>query len=396
MLLSMAYIFLGGLLFAYIAQLLRIPRIIGMIIAGILLGPMGFQWLNDDVLHLSGELRTLALIIILLKAGISLRLDELKQLGHPIVGMAFLPSLLEIITLGAVSHWLFQISWVEGLILGAVVCAVSPAVVVFRMTELIKEKYGTDKKVPQLLLAGSALDDIIVVTIFGVLLDFIKAPMTIMDVAKEFPLAIGMGLVLGLIVGILMVRLFKYWKTDSLIMVGLFITAVSIGLVNLGNYLSQWIPTSGLLAVMVMSSYVRTFSSIEVGERLADSLGILWGPTEILLFVLVGAAINIPYIAMAGGTLVLLLVLGLAARSIGVLLSLSGSPLNRKERLYTVVSYWPKASVQAAIGGIPLTLGLASGHLILTAAVLAIVITTPVGAILMEKSYRYLLQKNQE
>lgn len=396
MLVSLAYIFLGGMAGSYVANLLRIPRIIGMILVGIVLGPMGFQLLSDDMIAVSGEFRTLALLVILLKAGLSLRIKDIRTLGRPVVGMAFLPSALEIITLASLSHWLFQLSWVEGFLFGAVVCAVSPAVVVFRMTELIKEKYGIKKGVPQLLLAGSALDDIIVVTIFGVLLDFIKGNMTLLQVVEEFPIAISMGLVIGALGGFIMWRLFMMWKPTNVMSAGIVLVGVSIGLMNLGNYMGQWIPTSGLLAVMVMASLVRSLSTDEVGQHISHSVSVLWGPTEVLLFVLVGAAINIPYIAMAGATLVVLLVLGLLARSLGVLISVSGSPLNKKERLYTIVSYWPKASVQAAIGGIPLTMGLASGHLILTAAVMAIVITTPLGAILMEKSYKRLLEKNEE
>lgn len=396
MLLSLAYIFLGGMLCSYIANVFRIPRIIGMIIAGILLGPMGFALLSDDLLHVSGEFRTLALLVILLKAGLSLRITDIKTLGRPVVGMAFLPSALEIITLASLSHWLFQLSWVEGFLFGAVVCAVSPAVVVYRMTELIKEKYGIKKGVPQLLLAGSALDDIIVVTIFGVLLDFINGNMTLWQVVEEFPIAIIMGVLLGAVAGFIGWRLFTMWKPTNSISAGIVLVGLSVGLVNIDNYIGHWVPISGLLAVMVMATLVRTLSAPDVGEDISKSISILWGPTEILLFVLVGAAINIPYIAMAGGTLVLLLVLGLIARSLGVLLSVTGSKLNKKERLYTIVSYWPKASVQAAIGGIPLTMGLSSGHLILTAAVLAIVITTPLGAVLMEKSYKRLLEKNEE
>lgn len=394
MLLSLTYIFLGGMLFSYAANLLRIPRIIGMIVAGILLGPMGFQLLSDELLSVSGEFRTLALLVILLKAGLSLRITDIKSLGRPVVGMAFLPSALEIITLASLSHWLFQLSWVEGFLFGAVVCAVSPAVVVYRMTELIKEKYGVKKGVPQLLLAGSALDDIIVVTIFGVLLDFINGNMTLWQVLEEFPIAIAMGLLLGAVAGYMGWRLFTLWKPTNIMSAGIVLVGLSVGLMNLGAYLGHWVPTSGLLAVMVMATLVRTLSQVDVGEHISKSISVLWGPTEILLFVLVGAAINIPYIAMAGATLVLLLALGLGARSLGVLLSVSGSQLNKKERLYTIVSYWPKASVQAAIGGIPLTMGLSSGHLILTAAVLAIVITTPIGAVLMEKSYKRLLEKN--
>ena len=308
--------------------------------------------------------------------------------------MAFLSSALEIVTLASLSHWLFQLSWVEGFLFGAVVCAVSPAVVVYRMTELIKEKYGVKKGVPQLLLAGSALDDIIVVTIFGVLLDFINGNMTLWQVVEEFPIAIAMGLLLGAVAGYMGWRLFTIWKPTNIMSAGIVLVGLSVGLMNLGTYLGHWVPTSGLLAVMVMATLVRTLSQVDVGEHISKSISVLWGPTEILLFVLVGAAINIPYIAMAGATLVLLLALGLGARSLGVLLSVSGSQLNKKERLYTIVSYWPKASVQAAIGGIPLTMGLSSGHLILTAAVLAIVITTPIGAVLMEKSYKRLLEKN--
>ncbi|MDY3973896.1 sodium:proton antiporter [uncultured Veillonella sp.] len=394
MLLSLTYIFLGGMLFSYTANLLRIPRIIGMIVAGILLGPMGFQLLSDELLSVSGEFRTLALLVILLKAGLSLRITDIKSLGRPVVGMAFLPSALEIVTLASLSHWLFQLSWVEGFLFGAVVCAVSPAVVVYRMTELIKEKYGVKKGVPQLLLAGSALDDIIVVTIFGVLLDFINGNMTLWQVVEEFPIAIAMGLLLGAVAGYMGWRLFTIWKPTNIMSAGIVLVGLSVGLMNLGTYLGHWVPTSGLLAVMVMATLVRTLSQVDVGEHISKSISVLWGPTEILLFVLVGAAINIPYIAMAGATLVLLLALGLGARSLGVLLSVSGSQLNKKERLYTIVSYWPKASVQAAIGGIPLTMGLSSGHLILTAAVLAIVITTPIGAVLMEKSYKRLLEKN--
>ena len=334
----------------------------------------------------------MALLVILLKAGLSLRITDIKTLGRPVVGMAFLPSALEIITLASLSHWLFQLSWVEGFLFGAVVCAVSPAVVVYRMTELIKEKYGIKKGVPQLLLAGSALDDIIVVTIFGVLLDFINGNMTLWQVVEEFPIAIIMGVLLGAVAGFIGWRLFTMWKPTNSISAGIVLVGLSVGLVNIDNYIGHWVPISGLLAVMVMATLVRTLSAPDVGEDISKSISILWGPTEILLFVLVGAAINIPYIAMAGGTLVLLLI----ARSLGVLLSVTGSKLNKKERLYTIVSYWPKASVQAAIGGIPLTMGLSSGHLILTAAVLAIVITTPLGAVLMEKSYKRLLEKNEE
>lgn len=399
MLTSLAYIFLIGLLASFICRKLRLPQIIGMLITGILLGPFVLDALDGSILSISPDLRQMALVIILIKAGLSLNLDDLKKVGRPAVLMAFLPATFEIAAFVLLAPAILHINRIEAAIMGAVLGAVSPAVVVPRMVNLIEGGYGTKKGIPQLVLAGASLDDVFVIVLFTTFLGMGQGGSVHMMDFAEIPISILTGLLLGGVVGFFLSWLFesRYAHHDLIRNSTKVIIVLGTSFLMLAaeDWLEGIVPLSGLLAIMSLSLVIAMRSVPSVTQRLREKYGKLWLAAELILFVLVGAAVDIRYTLEAGLGAVLMILIGLLFRSVGVWLCLLKTPLNLKERLYCVIAYLPKATVQAAIGSVPLSLGLPCGRLVLSVAVLSILITAPLGAIGMDLSYTHLLEKEQ-
>ena len=393
MLLSLSLVFLSGLAGAYIAQALRLPRIIGMLAAGIIVGPCCLGVLDEKILYISPDLRKLALVIILIKAGLSLNLEDLKRVGRPSLLLSFLPAAFEVAAVTFIAPLLFGISYTEAALLGSVLAAVSPAVVIPIMTELIDSRYGTGKSIPQMILAGASLDDIFVIVLFSTFLTASWSGTLNLSSFADIPVSVLSGIAAGIISGLILSRIMKSMKSLTLPHKVIMILSLALLLTGAEDMIKPYFAFSGLLAVISSAAVVRVKDKDSAQE--AASFTKLWAGAEIILFVLIGAAVDINYTLRAGIPAILLLAFSLSVRSLGVILSLSGTALNRKERLFTVFSYLPKATVQAAIGGVPLAMGLSSGSLILSVAVLSIVVTAPLGALLMEVSYRKLLEKEK-
>lgn len=397
MLTSLALIFLAGLAAASICQRLRLPRIIGMLATGILLGPYVLDALDSSILGISSQLRQMALVIILIKAGLSLDIGELKEVGRPAVLMSFLPAIFEILAFVLLAPKLLGVTLLEAAIMGAVLGAVSPAVVVPKMIQLMETGYGTDKGIPQLILAGASLDDVFVIVLFSTFVGMAQGGgVSAMDFAG-IPVSIVLGIAGGALTGFLLSLFFeaRYAKEHYVrnSMKVIIVLGISFLLVSLETWLEGILPFSGLLAVMSMACVLQLKSETFVTRRLAEKFGKLWIAAEVILFVLVGAAVDIRYTLDAGPGAVLMILIALAFRSIGVLLCMPGTKLNRKERLFCVIAYLPKATVQAAIGSVPLSLGLPCGRLVLSVAVLSILITAPLGAFGMDITYKRLLTR---
>lgn len=393
MLLSLSLVFLSGLAGAYIAQALHLPRIIGMLAAGIIVGPCCLGVLDEKILYISPDLRKLALVIILIKAGLSLNLEDLKRVGRPSLLLSFLPAAFEVAAVTFIAPLLFGISYTEAALLGSVLAAVSPAVVIPKMTELIDSRYGTGKCIPQMILAGASLDDIFVIVLFSTFLTASRSGTLNLSSFADIPVSVLSGIAAGIISGLILSRIMKSMKSLTLPHKVIMILALALLLTGAEDIIKPYFAFSGLLAVISSAAVVRVKDRDSAQE--AASFTKLWAGAEIILFVLIGAAVDINYTLRAGIPAILLLAFSLSVRSLGVILSLSGTALNRKERLFTVFSYLPKATVQAAIGGVPLAMGLSSGSLILSVAVLSIVVTAPLGALLMEVSYRKLLEREK-
>lgn len=400
MLTSLALVFLVGLSLAAIFQKIKLPRIVGMLIGGILLGPYVLNLLDSSILGISAELRQMALVIILIKAGLSLNIDDLKKVGRPAVFMSFLPATFEILAFILFAPIVLGVNRVEGAIIGAVLGAVSPAIVVPRMVQLMEENYGTDKGIPQLILAGASLDDVFAIVLFTTFVSIAQGGSAkIMDFVN-IPISIVLGLALGAIVGFFLAGLFEtsyshQHKVRNSTKVIVILGAAFL-LLAVEDWLDGIIAVSGLLAVMSMAMVLAMRSAPNVTKRLQEKYGKLWIAAEVILFVLVGAAVDIRYTLEAGPGAVLMIAVGLLFRCIGVWLCVLGTKLNGRERLYCIIAYLPKATVQAAIGSVPLALGLPCGNIVLSVAVLSILITAPLGAIGMDLTYRKLLVSKDE
>lgn len=398
MLTSLALVFLAGLAMATICQRIRLPRIIGMLVTGIVLGPFALDLLDPSILGVSLELRQMALIIILIKAGLSLNLSDLKKVGRPAALMSFLPAAFEIAAFVFFAPMLLGVDYLEAAIMGAVLGAVSPAVVVPKMVHLMETNYGTDKSIPQLILAGSSLDDVFVIVLFSTLVSVAQgSSVNAMDFVN-IPISIVLGIVLGAIVARLLSLFFetayahKHCVRNSTKVI--IVLGVSFLLMAIETWLEGVVSVSGLLAVMSMACVLQMRSITSVSKRLSDKFGKLWLAAEVILFVLVGAAVDIRYTLNAGLAAVGMIFIALAFRSIGVLICLIKTSLNFKERIYCVIAYIPKATVQAAIGSVPLAAGLPCGNIVLSVAVMSIIITAPLGAFMMDFSYKKLLNKH--
>lgn len=395
MLTSLSIIFLVGLSMAFICRKIKLPRIIGMLIAGIALGPFVLDLLDPQILGISSELRQMALIIILIKAGLSLNISDLKKVGRPAVLMSFLPALFEIGAFVLLAPQLLHITVLDSAIMGAVLGAVSPAVVVPRMVQLMDENCGTDKQIPQLILAGASLDDVFVIVLFSTFISMAQgASAKIMDFVN-IPISIILGILLGAAFGSVLAFLFELAHKRGNSIRQSIKTIILLGaaflLMAIETWLEGTVSISGLLAVMSMACVIQLRCRKEVSDDLSAKYGRLWLAAEVILFVLVGSAVDIRYTLQAGAMAVLVIFIALIFRSVGVLVCLIGTKLNRKEKLYCIIAYLPKATVQAAIGSVPLSLGLPCGNIVLSVAVLSILITAPLGAILMDLTYKKLL-----
>ena len=395
MLVSFSLIIIFGLIFGFFCKKLKIPALIGMLFTGIILGPNVLNLIDSKTLNISSELRQIALIVILIKAGLSLDISDLKRIGKSAILLSFLPASFEILAYFIFARIFFKIRSVDALLMGSVLAAVSPAVVVPRMVKLIEEKRGVEKSIPQMILAGASCDDIFVLVLFSSFLSMAKGEDVSLVSLVNVPISIILGIIVGAIIGYILYIVFEFfYKKGDMIRNStklIIILAISFLLVAMENILKYKIAFSSLLAVIAMSCVFKIKANDEVSSRLSEKFGKLWIFAEVLLFVLVGAEVNIFYIRKLGFTSIIMIFLALIIRSLGTLLSISTSNLNKKEKLFTVFSYMPKATVQAAIGAVPLANGLSSGEIILSMAVLGILITAPIGAIFIDNFNQKLL-----
>ena len=398
MLTSLSFIFLAGLSLAAICQKIKLPRIIGMLITGIILGPYVLNLLDPSILGISADLRQMALVIILIKAGLSLNISDLKKVGRPAILMSFLPAIFEILAFVFLAPSILHINVLEAAIMGAVLGAVSPAVVVPRMVQLIEENYGTKEGIPQMILAGASLDDVFVIVLFTTFVSMAQGDRANVMAFASIPISIISGILVGAVVGFVLAWFFETNYSHKHLVRNSMKVIIVLGTAFLLLAIEEWlegiIALSGLLAIMSMSLVLAMRSVPEVTKRLQEKYGKLWIAAEVILFVLVGAAVDIRYTFQAGLGALFMILIGLIFRSVGVWLCMIGTQLTKKEKLYCVIAYLPKATVQAAIGSVPLSLGLPCGKIVLSVAVLSILITAPLGAIGMDLSYQKLLSKN--
>ena len=392
MLFSLALIFIIGLILGEIFKKINLPSFLGMIITGIILGPYALNLIDGDILNISKDLREIALIVILLRAGLSLDITDLKAIGRPAILMSFVPATLEIIAVALLAPILFGIPLIEALILGSVLAAVSPAVIVPKMIQLMDTNYGTKKRVPHLVMAGASVDDIYVIVLFTSFLSIYQTGDVNLVNFLQVPVAIILGAILGFVTGYILSIFFAKFRVRDTIKV-LIIMAFSFLIISLQNLLDGIIPISGLLAIMVLGISFLNKAEIRA-KRLRSKFSSIWVFAELVLFVLVGAAVDVSVIFDLGLLALIMLVFELLARFLGVQASLLKTRFNKKERIFTGFAYLPKATVQAAIGAIPLALGVPSGDLILAIAVLSIVVTAPIGATIIELTHKKLLSKD--
>lgn len=393
MLTSLAFIFLVGLSLAAICQILKLPRIIGMLITGILLGPYVLNVLDPSILSISSELRQIALIIILLKAGLSLNLADLKKVGRPAIMMACIPATFEILAYFLLAPYFLGITRLEAAVMGAV----SPAVVVPRMVQLMDEKYGTAKSIPQMILAGASCDDIYVIVLFSTFSTMAQGGSAHLKDFINIPVSIILGIALGSVAGYLLSLFFETAYAHSHMvrnsMKVIVVMGVAFLLMSIETWLKPVVSVSGLLAVISMACVLKLKCTASVSARLSQKFGKLWLAAEVLLFVLVGASVDIRYTLKAGPAALAMIFAALLIRTLGVSLCVTGTNLTWRERLFCSIAYLPKATVQAAIGSVPMAMGLSCGQIVLSVAVLGILITAPLGAIGMDCSYKKLLSR---
>lgn len=391
MLLSISLILILGMFMGWICQKIKLPALLGMLITGIILGPYGLNLLDGSILGISAELRKIALIIILTRAGLGLNLSGLKKIGRPAVLMCFVPASFELLGMILLAPKLMGLSVLESAVMGAVLAAVSPAVVVPRMVKLMDEGYGVKEGIPQLILAGASVDDVYVIVLFSTFVGMMQGEGASILKFVNIPVSIFFGIAIGLFLGMLLAYFFKkvHIRDTSKVLI---ILSISFLLVVIEDKLTTAITFSSLIAVMFIGIGLQKKREA-VAKRLSVKYGKLWVAAEVFLFVLVGATVNIEYLGKIGAKAFIVIIGALIFRMFGVFVCLLGTNLKRKERLFAMMAYTPKATVQAAIGGIPLALGLACGDIVLTVAVLAIVFTAPLGAFAIDWSYKKLLNK---
>ena len=391
MLLSISLILILGMFMGWICRKMKLPALLGMLITGIILGPYGLNLLDGSILGISAELCKIALIIILTRAGLGLDLSGLKKIGRPAVLMCFVPASFELLGMILLAPKLMGLSVLESAVMGAVLAAVSPAVVVPRMVKLMDEGYGVKEGIPQLILAGASVDDVYVIVLFSTFVGMMQGEGASILKFVNIPVSIFFGIAIGLFLGVLLAYFFKkvHIRDTSKVLI---ILSISFLLVVIEDKLTTAITFSSLIAVMFIGIGLQKKREA-VAKRLSVKYGKLWVAAEVFLFVLVGATVNIEYLGKIGAKAFIVIIGALIFRMFGVFVCLLGTSLQRKERLFAMMAYTPKATVQAAIGGIPLALGLACGDTVLTVAVLAIVFTAPLGAFAIDWSYKKLLNK---
>ena len=391
MLLSIALILVVGMTMGWICRKVKLPSLLGMLLTGIVLGPYVLNLLDDSILSISSELRKIALIIILTRAGLGLDLTGLKKIGRPAVFMCFVPASFEMLGMILLAPKIMGVSVLEAAVMGAVLAAVSPAVVVPRMVKLMEEGYGTKQGIPQLILAGASVDDVYVIVLFSTFLGMMQGKGVSAVSFINIPVSILLGIAIGLILGAALSLYFEKVHIRDTAKV-LIILSISFFLVVIEDTLMTPITFSALIAIMFIGIGLKKKREV-VAVRLSAKYGKLWVAAEIFLFVLVGATVNITYLKNVGVKALILIAGALIFRMLGVFVCLTKTEFSGKERLFVMMAYTPKATVQAAIGGIPLSLGLACGDIVLTVAVLAIVLTAPLGAFAIDLSYKKLLHK---
>ena len=390
MLYSVALIFLVGLSLGFAFTKAKLPGLLGMLITGLVLGPYGLNVIDASVLAISAELRQIALVIILARAGLSLKVHDLLKVGRPAVLMCFVPACFEIAAMVWFAPRLLGITTLEAAIMGSVVAAVSPAVVVPRMLKLMEESYGSDKSIPQLIMAGASVDDVFVIVLFSSFISFAHGGEVSLLLLGTVPIAIALGIAGGMVIGTAFSLLFRKVQVRDTAKV-LIVLSTSFLLLVAEKALEQHVPFSGLLAVMAVGVTLLRLQP-HTARTLSAQFSELWTGAEVLLYVLVGATVDMRFAFAAGNQVLLLLSCGLLFRMLGVGVCMLKTTLTAKERLFCMVAYIPKATVQAAIGGIPLALGLECGSIVLTVAVLSILITAPLGAFGVDMTYKRWLQ----
>lgn len=391
MILSLGLILILGFIIGWLLSKIKIPGLVGMIIVGLLIGPYCLGLIDEKILSISTELRQVSLVIILTRSGLNLDIDSLRKIGRPAILMSFIPATLEIIGTTLISQLLLEITIFESILLGTVLAAVSPAVVSPRMIKLIEERFGENHQVPKLILAGSSVDDIYVIVLFYTFLGLVGNNTFDFVSITMIPVTIILGVLLGIIVGLILSYILKKTNFKTAINI-LIIISSSFLMIGLENMLKDYISISSLLGIMV-TGIVLLFRNKEKAKQLSDGYNNLWIFFEIILFVLVGATVDFSYAINNGLIAILILIIGLLFRTLGVLLCLIKTKLTFKERMFTILAYIPKATVQASIGGIALTLGLSCGSIILTVSVISILITAPIGAILIDNLSSKLLDR---
>lgn len=393
MLLSLALIFLCGMVLGKVFEKFKLPNLLGMLLTGILLGPYVLNLIDPAILDISTDLRQIALIIILIRAGLNLDIKDLKEVGRPAILMCFVPACFEIIGMLILAPILLKVSVLEAAIMGTVVAAVSPAVIVPRMLKLMESGYGTCRSIPQMIMAGASVDDVFVIVLFTAFTKLAQSGTITPVHFLTIPTAIIFGLLGGAAAGLALSLLFSkvHIRDTGKVMI---ILSISFLLVTIEHVITGVIGFSGLLAVMALGASIRQ-KKYEVSKRLSRKFSKLWVGAEVLLFVLVGATVNISYALNAGFSAVLLIIGVLLFRMMGVFVCLIRTNFNKKERIFIAFAYTPKATVQAAIGGLPLAMGLPCGNIVLTVAVLSIIITAPIGAVLIDVFYEKLLSKEE-
>lgn len=392
MLLSITYILFFGLLFGWICKKLHLPALFGMILAGILIGPYVLNLLDSSILDISAQIRKIALVIILIRAGLKLSLADLKKVGRPAILLCFLPASAELLGMLLLAPKLLGISVLEAAVLGSVVAAVSPAVVVPGMIKLMDEGYGSDKGIPQMILAGASVDDVFVIVLFTTFTGMAQHDTVSVMQFVNIPIALITGISIGLLAGMGLTVLFDKIHQRDMVRV-LIVMGCSLLLVSVEDRLSGIVPFASLIAVMCLGMAIR-MKKEDLAKRLSQTYDKLWVGAEVFLFVLVGASVQIESAKAAGVKSIVLIFAVLLFRMIGVYLCVLGTKLNQKERFFCMFAYTPKATVQAAIGGVPLAMGLACGNMVLTVSVISILITAPLGAFLIDWTYKKCLQKS--
>lgn len=391
MLLSISLILIIGMSTGWICRKIKLPSLLGMLLTGIVLGPYVLNLIDRSILDISAEIRKIALVIILTRAGLGLDLSGLKKIGRPAVMMCFVPATFELLGMLLLAPKLMGLSVLEAAVMGAVLAAVSPAVVVPRMVKLMEEGYGIKEGIPQLILAGASVDDVYVIVLFSTFIGMMQGEGVSIVSFVNIPVSIALGIAIGLVVGILLAAFFAKLEVRDTAKV-LIVLCISLLLVVFEDCLTTAITFSALIAIMFIGVGLQKKSE-DVAKRISVKYGKMWVAAEVFLFVLVGASVNIGYLGKVGLSAVAVIVCALLFRMLGVFVCLLGTSLNAKERLFAIMAYTPKATVQAAIGGIPLALGFACGDTVLTVAVLAIVLTAPLGAFAIDLSYKKLLSQ---